>query len=406
MRRSFPGLLLGGLLGLCLTLVLHACQNTPIAQPSPSVQPVAATTTQPEPMAPAIAEPPLPPETLEIAATAGPKGLYNPSRGNVRLVVISDLNSAYGSTDYEPEVDKGIALVPFWKPDLVISGGDMVAGQKPSLTNEQLRAMWASFDRHVAAPLRKAKVPFGFTIGNHDASGALGARGQFLFQRERDMASEYWKNPAHNPGVQFVDRFQFPFYYTFQMKDVFFLVWDGSTNQIPKDKLAWVEKALSSPQAKAAKLRILVGHLPLYAVAVSRDEPGEVMANADQLRAMLEKYQVHTYISGHHHAYYPAHRGKMQFLHTGILGAGPRPLIEGSDRPWKAITVLDINPNAAQPVTYTTYNINTLQVVKNNQLPRFLRGHNGMLLRQDVETLTAEEKASCLSVLDAQRCSA
>jgi hypothetical protein len=68
-------------------------------------------------------------------------------------VVISDLNGAYGSTDYDPEVDQAIALMPFWNPDLVLCSGDMIAGQRTSLTRVQIQAMWAAFDRHVAAPL-------------------------------------------------------------------------------------------------------------------------------------------------------------------------------------------------------------------------------------------------------------
>jgi hypothetical protein len=334
--------------------------------------------------------------------------LFNPPRGDVRLLVISDLNSAYGSTDYDPEVDKGIALAPFWRPDIVICGGDMVAGQKSTLSDENIRAMWAAFDDHIAAPLRRAKLPFGFTIGNHDASGALGVKGNFLFQRERNLATEYWQDSAHDPGVQFVDRFEFPFYYTFEYKDIFFLVWDGSSNNIPKEKLDWVEKTLASPKAQSAKMRIVVSHLPLYGVAVGRNKPAEVMANADQLRAMLERYNVHTYISGHQHAYYPGHRGKLQLLHMGILGSGPRPLIDSRTPPWKALTVLDINFNSPELTTYTTYDIQTLKVVQYEQVPRFLAGHNGVVLRRDVEwnELTAKEKSFCINRLGNKLCGA
>jgi 3',5'-cyclic AMP phosphodiesterase CpdA len=323
-------------------------------------------------------------------------------------MVISDLNSAYGSTDYEPEVKKALDLIPFWQPDMVVCSGDMVAGQDISLSVEQIRAMWQGFDEHIASRLREAKVPFGFTIGNHDASGALGVGKKFLFQQERDLAAEYWQKPEHNPGIDFVDRFAFPFYYTFKYKDIFFLAWDGSSDSIPPEKLAWVEKALASPAAQNAKMRILLGHLPLYAVAIGRDEPGEVMRNPERLQALLEKYKVHTYISGHHHSYYPAHRGKLQLLHTGILGAGPRPLIEGNTRPWKAVTIVDINFQQADLTTYTTYDIKALEEIGYEQLPRFLTGHNGLLLRRDVEMteLSAEEKALCVQKIGAKLCKA
>ncbi len=337
----------------------------------------------------------LPPETAQIVKEAG--SLYNPPRHDVRLVVVSDLNTVYGSTDYPPAVDKGMALIPFWEPDMVVCSGDMVAGQSPALTKPQIKAMWDAFDDHVARPLRKANLPYGFTIGNHDASSARNVDGGFLFQQERDLASQYWNNPEHDPGLEFIDRADFPFYYTFKHQDIFFMAWDGSSSYIPPEKLAWVEKALASPEAQSAKLRILLGHLPLYAISVGRNQPGEVMENADGLRAMLEKYDVHTYISGHHHAYYPGHRGDLQLLHMGILGAGPRPFIDSNLPPKKAITVLDIDFESPDLTTYATYNIETLDLIEYEELPRFLAGHNGAVLRRDIEweDLEASEKAFC-----------
>ncbi|MDX2100360.1 MAG: metallophosphoesterase [Leptolyngbyaceae cyanobacterium bins.59] len=386
--------LVGVLLWLGMACMKDGGATTQSPNPSPS--PVAQEVSKPSPT-PSKPEA-LPPETAAIVASAGPGKLYNPPRGDVRLVVISDLNSSYGSTDYDPEVDKGIKLIPFWQPDLVVCSGDMVAGQDLGLTKERLRAMWQAFEQHVTAPLRKANIPFGFTVGNHDASSAQGSGGRFVFQTERDLTAEFWRNPRHDPGVQFVDRSEFPFYYTFQYKDVFFLAWDGSSSYIPPAKLAWVEKALSSSEAKQAKLRILLGHLPLYAVAIGRDKPGEVMDNADQLRAMLEQYNVHTYISGHQHAYYPAHRGKLQLLHAGLLGSGPRRLLAGNLSPGKTLTVVDIKFDTSELTTYTTYDIQTLQQIQDKQLPRLLTGHNGTVFRRDVD-------ASQLSEAEKKRCS-
>lgn len=396
-------------LGFAIAIVLaFGCQasdrpfseNPPDSAPEPPAE-VAIETPPPPP------EPePLPPETQAIADSAGEEGLFDPPRGDVRMVVVSDLNSIYGSTDYDPEVDKGMKLIPFWRPDIVVCSGDMVAGQNPTLSEAQVRAMWEGFDEHVARPLREAGLPYGFTIGNHDASSALGVSGNFLFQQERNLAAEYWADPARDPGIEFIDRFEFPFYYTFKFGDVFFLAWDGSSHHIPEEKLAWVESALASPEAQQAKIRILLGHLPLYAVAVGRNQPGEVMKNADDLRAMLERYNVHTYISGHHHAYYPGHRGDLQLLHMGILGSGPRPLIDSKLPPWKAITVLDIDFDTPELTRYATYDIRTLELIEYSQLPRFLAGHNGIVLRRDVEgdDLTAAEKSFCVARLGEKMC--
>ncbi|MFZ4664972.1 MAG: metallophosphoesterase family protein [Prochlorotrichaceae cyanobacterium] len=384
----------------CVTILLACSQpQAPDVTTSPLAAPPSASTSQATP------NPSLPAETQAMLASLG-QPLFDPPRGDVRFVVISDLNSAYGSTEYDPEVDKGIALIPFWQPDMVVCSGDMVAGQSPTLTQAEIQAMWAAFDDHVAAPLRGYNLPYGFTIGNHDASSALGVRGGFLFQQERDLAAEYWNDPNHDPKLEFVDRFEFPFYYTFEQNGIFFLAWDGSSHIIPPDKLAWAEAALASDRAQGAKMRILLGHLPLYSVAIGRDQPGDVMENADERRLMLEKYNVHTYISGHHHAYYPAHRGKLQLLHMGILGSGPRPLIAGNSPPIKAMTVLDINFKDPDLTTYTTYDMQTMTLLEYEALPRFLTGHNGLLLRRDIEweDLEPAEKAACESQLGADQC--
>jgi Icc-related predicted phosphoesterase len=322
--------------------------------------------------------------------------------------VISDLNGAYGSTDYDPEVDQAINLMPLWQPDMVVCGGDMVAGQNPSLTADRITAMWQAFDQHVAAPLRQQGIPYGFTLGNHDASSARGVRSQYLFQKERDLAAAYWRSPAHHPGLTFIDRSHFPFYYTFELGGIFFMAWDGSSSQLGPEQLAWIEQALASPVAQAAKARLVLSHLPLYAVAVGRDEPGEVLANAPQLQALLERYQVHTVISGHHHAYYPGHRGKLQLLHAGILGSGARPLIDSRLPTRKVLTVLDVDFNRPELTTYTSYDMATLNLINPSELPRFLAGHNGLILRRDVtyETLTPEERAFCTQRLGQSLCRA
>jgi 3',5'-cyclic AMP phosphodiesterase CpdA len=312
-------------------------------------------------------------------------------------VVISDLNGLYGSVDYDPEVDRAIRLIPHFQPDIVLGGGDMVAGQDPRLSEERIRAMWAAFDQHVAAPLRAAQLPYGFTLGNHDASCARNARGGFLFQKERDLAREFWNDPAHDPGLNFVDRGDFPFYYTFEKDGVFYLVWDASCNFIPSEQMAWAEAALASERAQQAKLRIVIGHLPLYAVAVGRDHPGEVLLDAEAKRALLERYRVHVYISGHHHAYYPGYKGQLQLLHCGALGSGPRPLLGSPLPPRKTLTLIDIDFASPEITHYTTYDMRDLSVIDQAQLPRFLTSHNGLVLRRDVrwDSLTPEEIAIC-----------
>ncbi|HEY9769841.1 MAG TPA: metallophosphoesterase [Coleofasciculaceae cyanobacterium] len=319
----------------------------------------------------------------EISTTASSlEHLYLPPRKDFRIVVISDLNSQYGSTEYEPEIEQAIALMPQWQPDLVLCGGDMIAGQKASLTKAQIEQMWAAFELHVAAPLRKYQIPFGFTIGNHDGSGAIKDRA-LIFERERDLARAYWNRNQHQLSLDFIDRANFPFFYSFHQNDVFLLVWDASTQDISDKQLDWVQTTLNSPAAQQAKARIVVGHLPLYPVAKTKNQPGEYLADGEMLRSLLEQNQVDIYISGHHHAYYPGKKGKLKLLHAGALGQGARQLINSELPATKTITIVDLDLSRFQ-IAYTTYNAETWELISLAQLPISIPSDYGKILRHDL----------------------
>ncbi|MEL6496613.1 MAG: metallophosphoesterase [Cyanobacteria bacterium J06623_7] len=305
--------------------------------------------------------------------------LYLPPRQDVRIVVISDLNSQYGATEYESEVKQAIALIPQWQPDLVLCGGDMIAGQKTTLTKTQIEAMWSAFDRHVAAPLRQQNVPFGFTIGNHDGSRAI-KENKLIFQPEREIAQAYWQQ--QDSRLNFIDRANFPFYYTFEQNNVFFLVWDASSAQISPQQLNWVERALQSPLAQQASARIVLGHLPLYPVAQTKNKPGEYLNEGEKLRSLLNKYRVLAYISGHHHAYYPGLIDNLQLLHAGALGQGERQLIGSNASPQKTLTVIDLDLTQ-QNLHYTTYDAITWKPLAIDELPDFIPYPQGKIWRSD-----------------------
>jgi hypothetical protein len=303
-------------------------------------------------------------------------------REKVSLAVISDLNSQYGSTSYEPEVDRAIALILKQKPDLVLCGGDAIAAQKNSLGDAQILAMWEAFDRHIAAPLRQAKIPFGFTIGNHDGSGAI-AKGKLTFERDRQFATAYWQDPQHASGLEFVDRAGYPFYYTFMQNEIFYLVWDASTSIIPTEQIAWAKKSFASSTAQRAKLRMAIGHLPLIPIAVGRDDPGNFLRSGEKLRSLLERYRVSTYISGHHHAYFPGKKGNLELLYAGALGSGPRQLLNSNLPARKTLTFVDV-ALAAQTVTYTTYDMKTMTTIAIETLPAKIATPNGTVSRRDL----------------------
>ncbi|NET43803.1 metallophosphoesterase [Okeania sp. SIO2B3] len=325
------------------------------------------------------------PSEISTPSTPAPPGMFAPKRGDIRLVVISDLNSSYGSTNYQPQVEKTIPLISEWQPDLVLCAGDIIAGQKLSLTEENIQAMWDGFDRYIATPLRQAKQPFAITIGNHDASGYIKS-GKFIFAKERRLAQDYWSQHQKDLNLKFFDAKGFPFYYSFLHKEIFYLIWDASTFQIPKQQLEWAEKSLASSQAQTAKMRIVMGHLPFYAVAPTKNKMGDVLAKADELRTMLEKYNVHLYISGHHHAYFPGYKGNLKLLYSGALGSGPRTLIGSNLSPRNTLIVVDINLKENKSF-YTTYDMNTLAVVDPQELPEKITGINGSVLREKEASL-------------------
>jgi 3',5'-cyclic AMP phosphodiesterase CpdA len=308
----------------------------------------------------------------------------SPEQPPITVVVISDLNSAYGSLEYEPRVARIMdRIVHEWKPDLVIAAGDLIAGQRPSLTNERVSAMWSAFDEVVGRRLREAGIPFGPTIGNHDGSRYP------AHARDRELALRHWRDPAHAPLLGFVDSTDFPFNYTFRQDGLFVLVWDASNEEIARSpsQLRWIENALASREAQDAGVRIVLGHLPLYAVAEGRNRPGEVLAEPDSLRAILERHRVHTYVSGHHHAYYPGWRGSLELLHAGALGQGARPLIGSDEEPFPTVTVMRIWP-ARRLVTHSTYRVSDagteLVPVPDSSLPPRIDGFSGYVQRRDL----------------------
>ncbi len=314
-------------------------------------------------------------------ALAGCTGTPAVAPAPVRIAVLSDLNSSYGSTHYEPEVGAAVERVTQqWRPDLVLIAGDMIAGQRPSLTDAQVRAMWAAFDSVVAAPLRAARIPFAITVGNHDGSGHPG------HERDRRLAQEYWSAPGHAPAVRMVDATHFPFQYAFLVRDVFVLVLDASTGAIAADsaQLAWVRRTLASDAARGARVRLTLGHVPLYAVAEGRNRAGEVQAEPDSLRRVLERGDVAMHVAGHHHAYFPGRRGRLLLLSTGALGQGPRPYIGSDAAPYKALTLLELDAHGA--ITDRTWRIagDTLEAVDVRGLPARIDGVNGHVLRRDV----------------------
>ncbi|BDM83439.1 metallophosphoesterase family protein [Acaryochloris marina] len=329
-------------------------------------------------------------ESSNLDTSTAPTGFDAPQKGDVRLFVISDLNSQYGAVTYRSGVEQAIQLIPDWDPDIVICAGDMVAGQSLSLSSSQVAAMWQGFDQKIFNPIRSFGLPYAFTIGNHDASSFKGLDGKYMYETDRIETNKYWSDK--NPGLDFVDRYKFPFSYSFTHKDIYYLTWDASSATVSNEDWTWAAQNLASEVAQSAKMRIVVGHLPLYAVSQGRDRPGEILSKADQLRSLLEQNSVHTYICGHHHVYYPGKAGKIEMLHCGALGSGPRSWLDSVKPPIHTLTIVDVDL-ASQTTQYTTYDMGTKKTISLAQVPRLLVGPNGREIRRDLtlEDLTPKE---------------
>jgi hypothetical protein len=122
-----------------------------------------------------------------------------------------------------------------------------------NLPSARFPEMWRAFDATVGRPLRRAGIPLGFALGNHDASAARAAGGGYLFARERDFAAAYWRDPAHRPVLQYVDARNFPFSYSFVLGGVFFVAVDASTHVIQATGRSSASTCLKTARARAAE---------------------------------------------------------------------------------------------------------------------------------------------------------
>ena len=293
----------------------------------------------------------------------------------LKILVISDLNASYGETNYPADVPAVISELERIKPDLILCAGDMVAGQKASLTEENINAMWASFKNTVLHPIEKLHIPFGFTVGNHDASPS--------YTNDRKLANAFWQQQASATNLTFVDSTHFPFYYSFLKHNVFIISWDAAGSVVPAEVYSWMQTQLNSTTAKNARLRILLGHLPLYPIVESKNKPGEVNAASDSALQFFKSKGIDVYISGHQHAYYPAQKEGVFLFNAGAIGNGPRPILGHDSAAKKAYSIIQVPVKNAKGFSHQTFMPITNTLIHMGSLPDSVIGFNGVLKRQD-----------------------
>jgi len=304
--------------------------------------------------------------------------LHAARRAALRIGLISDLNSSYGSTSYIPAVQQGLDQLIALQPDLVVCAGDMVAGQKRGLSGQQLDAMWRGFETTVLQRLQRAGIPLLPAIGNHDGSPG--------FPADRAALRRFWTPLRSRIGLKLVDASQFPFRYTVLQDGIFWLVWDASSARVPEDQLAWAQQQLASADARAARARFVVGHLPLVGVGQGKDRPGEVLDRGGALQSLMENARVQAYISGHHHAWFSGRRGQLDLIQLGALGSGPRRLLDGGAPAQQTFTLLEID-GGRSAIREITYAVATGQPLAWSMLPARLNTRAGLLQRNSSERL-------------------
>lgn len=290
------------------------------------------------------------------------------------LVLVSDLNGRYGSTEYHPRVTTAVEVIIEHQPDVVISAGDMVAGQqKPLLDGPQIEPMWKAFNTTVTNPLKAAGIPLAVTPGNHDGSGFPD------FRIERQHFEEQWGN--RKGGLEILPGSEWPRRYAARIGAVLLLSFDGTRpGTLPANELAFVEKMLALYSKKDGST-VVFSHLPMWPFAKGREK--EIL-NDMKLLDLLHRFTVDIYVSGHHHLFYAGtDDAGMLHVSVGALGGNVRPFSGDTERGRHSFVVLELDgstpriralasPNFTKPI-----NPATLPALINGPLGRLERLQSG-----------------------------
>lgn len=287
-----------------------------------------------------------------------------------KIMVISDLNGSYGSTTYNSNVKNAVEKIISKKPDLVLSTGDMVAGQKAGLDYQK---MWESFHRHVTTPLKNSGIPFAITVGNHDGSAYP------AFKLERKIFIDEWKKNISN--LNFLDDSNYPLYYSFDMEGAFFASLDSTKlGLLDFTQISWLENQLKENIEK--KIKIIFTHVPLF--HFSQMNLSESFFD-EHLFNLLKKYKVTMYLTGHHHAYFPGFYEGIHFVSQACLGSGARAL-NGTNRITEGLTQIHIETNKIDVHSLLPPDFSKVENIKN--LPQSIKSGQHIIKAQETSNLT------------------
>jgi hypothetical protein len=279
---------------------------------------------------------------LKLAFLALTLGIGTAKADPLRIAVISDMNGSYGSADYGPAVRGAVGVILAGRPDLVISTGDMIAGQRgsPKLTTPELERMWSAFHATVSDPLASAGLPFLVTPGNHDASAYPG------FEAERAAFAAAFAD--RKPDLTLIDGEGWPFRVAVSYAGVLMVGLDATTSgPLAAEDMAWLGQILDR-HAASHRTVVLFGHLPLMPISQGREK--DVLQDP-ALFALARSAGVDLWLSGHQHAFYSGAAGGILFVAQGALGNGPRKLIGEAATSPQTLTWIEISETGGITVT-------------------------------------------------------
>ena len=290
------------------------------------------------------------------------------------IALISDINGRYGSTDYHDRVSRAINSIVESRHDLVISTGDLVAGQKTQLKGDQIDQMWRGFDSTVGKPLSKAGIEFITTPGNHDGSALPG------FEREQEKYLEHWSQRP--PKLELTANSDWPRRYAVWFDDILIIAIDGTLpGRLQAADMRLLSNTLEQESGRAASV-IVLSHLPLWPFAQGREK--EVIRD-DRLNDLFEQNKVDLFISGHHHVFYPGvDQSGVIHIAVGALGGNARKLVDSNRHEPFSYAVINMcdpgfNLSARKAPEFT-------DAVQLADLPETIHGPMGVLTRIDLAT--------------------
>lgn len=293
------------------------------------------------------------------------------------LALVSDINGRYGSTQYNARVAKAIAQITVGDVDAVLSTGDMVAGQKSSLGDDQIKDMWTAFHQEVSIPLDKAGIPLLVTPGNHDGSALPG------FSRDRAEFDVQWQ--SQKPVFPLLPNSNWPRNYALWIDDMLVVALDGTRpGPLPDKQFQWLRQTLQAHGEKA-QLTVVISHLPLWPMTQGRER--EIIDDAELLN-LMHSQGVDILASGHHHAFYAGtDSAGMVHLSVGALGGNVRTLVGSDTKQKHSFSMLSFDHDliyisAVQAPGFTTsIEIESLPEVIDGPLGRLQRINGSVPLR-------------------------